>query len=187
MAFTKTLYDKSLYEDSVKRSQRVGQYRLEQPLFFNKAPYPDDVRIGNPSGPATTNFQNRVDLESDLKGYTRPPSKELVNQHNPGNNSYRLYNHNIVNFNVNETILENPPCTLRGTGYNRWDWLPINPQKAVTTEFNHMVDTRQLEKDRHYQCYINNSDQNKLMNQVFLKSSQEGQKQYVRHQFTRTG
>ena len=30
-----------------------------------------------------------------------------------------------------ETRQSNPPCNLRGTGWNRWEWLCKNPQKHI--------------------------------------------------------
>ena len=33
--------------------------------------------------------------------------------------------------NSEPTKLSNPPCNLRGTGWNRWEWLCQNPQDKV--------------------------------------------------------
>jgi hypothetical protein len=159
MAFTNTNYDESLYNDYLKRSEFVGQYYLNEPRFNHRAPYADNVRVGISSGPNTKEFDNRIHLESDLRGNTRPTSRQVINQHLPGQNMQRLYNHNTVEFRATDTRLDNPPCTLRGTGFNRWDWLPINPQKNVIPPFDYMVDSKRVAKDNHRACF-NNQDRN---------------------------
>jgi hypothetical protein len=47
------------------------------------------------------------------------------------------------------TRLSNPPCTLRGTGINRWEWLCKNPQDRVEVPFDHMIDSVLMAKDNH--------------------------------------
>lgn len=47
------------------------------------------------------------------------------------------------------TRLSNPPCTLRGTGWNRWEWLCKNPQDRVEVPFDHMIDSVLMAKDNH--------------------------------------
>jgi hypothetical protein len=43
----------------------------------------------------------------------------------------------------------NPPCTLRGTGWNRWEWLCRNPQDNALMPFDAYVDTSLVIKDNH--------------------------------------
>lgn len=47
------------------------------------------------------------------------------------------------------TRLSNPPCTLRGTGWNRWEWLCKNPQDRIEVPFDHMIDSVLMAKDNH--------------------------------------
>ena len=61
---------------------------------------------------------------------------------------------NHVNFSncftpTESTRLSNPPCTLRGTGWNRWEWLCKNPQDRVEVPFDHMIDSVLMAKDNH--------------------------------------
>ena len=35
-----------------------------------------------------------------------------------------------------DTRLSNPSCNLRGTGWNRWEWLCLNPQDRVEIPFD---------------------------------------------------
>jgi hypothetical protein len=37
---------------------------------------------------------------------------------------------------TDDSRLSNPPCNLRGTGWNRWEWLCLNPQERVEIPFD---------------------------------------------------
>jgi len=50
------------------------------------------------------------------------------------------------------TRLSNPPCTLRGTGWNRWEWLCYDPQDRAIIPFEHQVNYRMIVKDNHKPC-----------------------------------
>ena len=48
-----------------------------------------------------------------------------------------------------ETRTSNPPCNLRGTGWNRWEWLCLNPQDKVEIPFDWNISNRIVVKDNH--------------------------------------
>ncbi|GAX85680.1 hypothetical protein CEUSTIGMA_g13094.t1 [Chlamydomonas eustigma] len=48
-----------------------------------------------------------------------------------------------------DTRLVNPPCTLRCTGWNRFEWLCTDPQQHAIVPFVSYVDTSILVKDNH--------------------------------------
>ena len=50
---------------------------------------------------------------------------------------------------VENTRLSNPSCNLRGTGFNRWEWLCNNPQERVLIPFDVNVSNRLVVKDNH--------------------------------------
>ena len=50
---------------------------------------------------------------------------------------------------VENTRLSNPPCNLRGTGWNRWEWLSRDPQEHLEKNFKNQVSTRIMVKDNH--------------------------------------
>ena len=50
------------------------------------------------------------------------------------------------------TRLSNAPCTLRGTGWNRFEWLCNDPQERVTIPFDWNVNTKIIQKDNHRPC-----------------------------------
>ena len=55
-------------------------------------------------------------------------------------------------FRTEDTRLSNPPCTLRGTGWNRWEWLCKNPQNRVEVPFDWNISNRIVVKDNHRPC-----------------------------------
>lgn len=48
-----------------------------------------------------------------------------------------------------DTRLNNPPGTLRGTGWNRWEWLCLNPQDRIEMPFDWNISNRIIVKDNH--------------------------------------
>jgi len=50
------------------------------------------------------------------------------------------------------TRLSNPSCNLRGTGWNRWEWLCLNPQDRVEIPFDYNISNRIIVKDNHRPC-----------------------------------
>ena len=45
--------------------------------------------------------------------------------------------------------MSNPACTLRGTGWNRWEWHCEDPQTRATEPFERVVNYRTIVKDNH--------------------------------------
>lgn len=93
----------------------------------------------------------RTEVESDLKGIGRPPSKWREDDllYDPRTNEMNLAgyaNGQDENFPQNFNRLTNPPCTLRTTGWNRWQPLLHNPQSAFETPFDHFIPSRDLDK-----------------------------------------
>jgi hypothetical protein len=155
MAYTRRNYEDGTYDVYLNTSTFNGKYALEEPRFFRQAPLMDSVYIRTGEyGHVTRDFTNRVDAESEIKGYTRPSAREVVNQHTPRRNEVSVDSYTLQEFNVNETRLDNPGATLRGTGFNRWDWVHMNPQKNVMVPFDYLVDTKQVAKDNHRPCIL---------------------------------
>lgn len=60
---------------------------------------------------------------------------------------------------VDDTRISNPPCNLRGTGINRWEWLCLNPQDRVEVPFDCNIANRIVVKDNHRPCVPKPLDQ----------------------------
>jgi len=62
-----------------------------------------------------------------------------------------------------DTRLSNPPCTLRSTGWNRWEWLCWNPQDRAEIPFQWNTSYRTVVKDNHTPIIEEPLDQSALM------------------------
>jgi hypothetical protein len=59
-----------------------------------------------------------------------------------------------------DTRLSNPPCTLKETGINRWEWLCFDPQERAIEGFDRIpVNYRMVAKDNHVPCIEQPADQ----------------------------
>ena len=67
---------------------------------------------------------------------------------------------------TDDSRLSNPPSTLRGTGFNRWEALPFNPQERVTQPFDFQINSKLLSKDNHRPCVPRPIEQT-LVNPVY--------------------
>lgn len=83
--------------------------------------------------------------------WTRCPDGNLIDQP-------------LCHLNTEDCRLSNPPSTLRGTGWNRFNPLCIDPQKNVLFPGSSQVSTRLVIKDNHRPCvptpHINSLDPN---------------------------
>lgn len=62
-----------------------------------------------------------------------------------------------------DTRLSNPPCTLRCTGWNRWEWLCWDPQERAIIPFDWNVSYRIMQKDNHVPCIPTPQDATNLV------------------------
>ena len=99
-----------------------------------------------------------VDTDSELLNITRDASNCSAKQYNPTftqNGEIKNQNSELLNLvecpdlTSEDTRLSNPPCALRGTGWNRWEWLCQDPQGTCSSEFDYLVDTRNVVRDNH--------------------------------------
>ena len=148
------------YKYDLKESVGPGKYMLENPLqeckqTFQVSPYVrSTIRHGHSYTPEW------IDIHSDLSGRTRPNTDCPENKYQPGTKNrlertihVRPDSEGIL---TEDTKLSNPPCTLRGRGINRWEWLCEDPQKHALTPFEldgrMGVSNRIVVKDNHRPC-----------------------------------
>jgi len=90
-------------------------------------------------------------VESDLMGIGRPSTRwrEDALQYNPSTNEV---NRRALAHAADESSplvfnhLTNPPCTLRATGWNRWDYPIHDPQETFETPFDFFIPSRDVDK-----------------------------------------
>jgi len=171
MSFNRLEYDTCAYEQELNQSTGAGRYVLNVPSVSNCEPcYASDPRYGQVQQGSSTvgkSIYKNVDVESDLLGQTRLASKCQTQNFMPSCETPELSHYKDCPLVSEETRTTNPPCNLRGTGWNRWEWLCLNPQDKVSfdnypnglTPFDSYVCNRLLAKDNHRPCLPTPVDQ----------------------------
>ena len=168
MSFTRQNNDTGAYEQHLSESVGPGLYKLNEPAVSCEPCYPwaPTVRLQR-QGNSIDTSKNLIDIDSELLNITRKDSKCPSKQYLPkceGGACDQLKtqkgfckdtcNTNFKDcfFHQESTRLSNPACTLRGTGFNRWQWMCKDPQNDVFAPFDTNVSTRLLARDNHRPC-----------------------------------
>ena len=151
---TRSKWDEFHTQDDLRITRYAVKYYANPPGINCPQSYPVDVttRIQH-SGAGYVNDTWKTDVESDLKNINRLSTRVKNNniQHNPATNKFT--NAEYVSppdesFPLLFNRLNNPPCTLRATGWNRWESLPHQPQLAFETPFDFFIPSRDIDKER---------------------------------------
>lgn len=150
---TSSKWDTVHQADDQRISTYAGRYAFVPYLnCFESFPVNATTRLQT-SGNGWVSGKWRTEVESDLKGVGRPPSKWREDKllYNPETNAINNAGYTNApdeNFPLNFNRLVNPPCTLRATGWNRWQPLFHDPQATFETPFDHFIPSRLLDKER---------------------------------------
>lgn len=155
-SMNKMRYDASAYEVDLAQSTGAGNYFLDTPMPHCQPCFANDPRMQlGTSGHSECVGKSLIDIDSDLIGITRKASRAPICKyqlptspsdicplaHVPDCTSKVLA--------VQDTRLNNPPQTLRCTGWNRWEWLCTDPQEHAIMQFDTGIDTSIVTKDNH--------------------------------------
>jgi hypothetical protein len=155
-AWNRRLYDTCKMTDDLRLTTGPGRYQLDAPPQYCNATFAPEPTIRQQRWGAAQNSQYvKTDVESDLLNINRPGSKVACNQYNPTTSSVNKAPTVPVKeeaFPQTHSRLVDPPCTLRSSGWNRWEWLCQNPQEGVMMPFDNMVTTRLQQKDQFRPC-----------------------------------
>jgi hypothetical protein len=151
MSFTRFHDDPARIQKSLEEIKSQEQYVFNTPGVGGGPflPYLSDhhVRLQKWGGNV---HQNSINLESDLKGYTRN-----LNRDDTIKNNYQLhsviapkvyYPSNQTTF-TSESLTTHPAWQYRDLSQMRPDYLFLDPQENVCFQFEHNMDTNILEKD----------------------------------------
>ena len=173
MSFEKLRYDPCSYEERLKATTYPGVYKLNTPANDCEPcaqDIPDDPFIRYQTwGPSACPPGIVVDDSSELLGLTRRasecPSKQYLPSSMPSQPrcAAPAKSKGPCRVPTEPTRLSNPPCTLRSTGINRWEWLCEDPQKRAMVPFQTNINYRMVAKDNHRPCYPTPLDQTDLM------------------------
>ena len=161
MSFNRLNYDTCSYKQVLEESVGPGEYQLASPHVSCEPCFNKDPRYRlQKNGVSLNTRMNMIDTDSELMNLTRTQSNCSEKKFNPKFNSAgniqnpsdMLHLTECQNLTTEDTRLSNPPCTLRGTGWNRWEWLCQDPQERVLVPFDYEIDTRNNVRDNHRPC-----------------------------------
>lgn len=154
MNFTRLNDDKCTYKSNLKSSVGPGDYLLNTPTIECQNCFTFDPHsISKGTGVALCN-KPLVDVDSELMGITRKASNCPTEKYLPTQQAF-CSSKPLVNCRgmpVEDTRQSNPPCTLKSTGWNRWEWLCRNPQENALVPFDYNINYRIIVKDNHRPC-----------------------------------
>ena len=155
-AWNRRLYDGCKTSDDLRVSTGPGRYQLDAPPQYCNAAYAPEPTIRQQAWPAAMNATyTKTDVESDLLNINRPTTKVACNQYDPQKSKINKGGSvpaKEASFPQTHSRLVDPPCTLRSSGWNRWEWLCENPQESVMVPFDNLVTTRLAAKDQFRPC-----------------------------------
>jgi hypothetical protein len=151
--------DAGAYQADLRQSVGPGQYVLASFAAPHCRPcLAGDSRMTvGTSGVAACAMGSLVDVESELQNLTRPATLSPAGHYRgdggppttcPGAGPLSVVP-DCMGIPAVDTRLADPPCTLRGTGWNRFEWLCRDPQRNAITPFGAPVDTGLVVKDNH--------------------------------------
>ena len=153
-ALTRPKFDDYHQIDDMRITSYAARYYLNPPDANCPTSFPVDatVRIQQ-SGASWVGGKWKTDVESDLKGINRFGSRVKFDSglYNPKTNAMNNANYNSApdeSFPQVFNRLYNPPCTLRSSGWNRFESLPHQPQLTFETPFDFFIPSRDIDKNR---------------------------------------
>jgi len=179
--------DSCSYEEQLKRSTGPGMYMLATPSSDCQEcgqDIPNDPFIRwQQWGPGFCEYGSTIDVNSELQGLNYKNTKCAKEQYLPGKYAPPMEGVCAAKPDgtrdtrkcmapTESTRLSNPPCTLRGTGWNRWEWLCYDPQDKAVVPFDYLVSNRIMIKDNHRPCIPDLVDETPILppnNQVNME------------------
>lgn len=153
-ALTRSKWDDVHQIDDMRITSYAARYFLNPPEFNCQTAFPINptTRIQK-SGASWLAGTWKTDIESDLRGINRVSDRVRCG---PGQydadknvmNNIAVVNAEDVNIPMTFNRLSNPPCTLRATGVNRWDFPLRNPQETYETPFDMLIPSRSIDKEK---------------------------------------
>ena len=157
MSFTRLPYDTCTYQHDLRQSVGVGHYQYNAPIAECHACFSADptIRAQMRGVSVCEDVGSFVDTSSELLGITRRASSCPTDKYLPNGTAKTCNLRKLPDcpqITREDTRLSNPPCTLRSTGWNRWEWLCRNPQDKALVPFEWNVSNRIVVKDNHRAC-----------------------------------
>ena len=153
MSFNRLNYDECTYKHNLKQSMSPGDYMITTPTIECQSCFPADPAVSSGlAGVSICANKPLVDVDSELIGITRKASNCPSDKYLPTKPCDLSKRPDCKSLPREDTRMSNPPCTLRGTGWNRWEWLCQNPQDKALIPFDYNISYRLIAKDNHRPC-----------------------------------
>ena len=156
MSFNRLNYDQCTYKHNMRQSMGPGEYHLGAPRPECNSCFSADPSMNSRGYKSVGNCSDvpLVDVDSELIGIKRKASNCPADHYIPTNKEFcqKTPLVDCRSLPNEDTRISNPPCTLRGTGWNRWEWLCQNPQDKALVSFDYMINNRLVVKDNHRPC-----------------------------------
>lgn len=163
MSFNRLDYDPCTYQIDLSQSIGPGDYSISTPSQQCHTCLTGDPWLQGGGGVSVCRDRPLIDVDSELHNLTRPATNCPAGLYHPTSAPFCKTNidyHDCPSrVSTQDTRLTNPPCTLRGTGWNRWEWLCQDPQDRVEMPFNWNIDSKLVAKDNHRPCVPTLMDQ----------------------------
>ena len=118
------------------QSKGPGLYQMNESLRTSKPAFPW-APGSNTSRESQAPASDLADTLSDLRNLSRPITKNIFEEYSPFNE--QSFNEPIYGkgdyFDQVNSRLSDPAFDLKEFGINRWEWLPIDPQKNAVEPF----------------------------------------------------
>jgi hypothetical protein len=154
--WTRSRTDDCHITDDVRITTGPGRYILEAPNGYANATFaPEPTTRLQKWGANQVNDFIKTDVESDLWNINRGTTREVCGLYDPNDNRMNSSNKKNIpeaSFPQTHARLTDPPCTLRDSGWNRFEWLCQNPQDKAMVPFDWFIPGRLLHKDSHRPC-----------------------------------
>lgn len=184
MSFASLGYDSCSYNEKLRSSVGPGMYMLTTPGNDSEEcsqDIPADPYMRYQHwGPGTCVPGSAVDDGSELLGLRYKNSKCSADAYTPGKYAQKPACGAPGTLNARtkpcnppqeDTRLSNPPCTLKSTGWNRWEWLCYNPQDKAIIPFEWNTSYRTVAKDNHVPCIEAPMDQSGFAPRYIINKS----------------
>jgi hypothetical protein len=152
-ALTRPKFDDFHQIDDMRITSYALRYYANPPDANCPKSFPVDATVRlQQSGDSYPMGKWRTDVETDLKGINRLSSRIKCDVlYNPDTNVMNNTPYAALpdeSFPMLFNRLSNPPCTLRATGWNRFDSVPHQPQRSFETPFDFFIPSKDIDKER---------------------------------------
>jgi len=145
MEFTRA-FDEQQNKLLTDQSKGPGLYQMNESLRTSKPAFPWAPGSSTSRGGYAPSA-DLADTLSDLRNLDRPITKNIFEEYSPF--TEKSFNEPIYGkgdyFEQNNSRLTDPAFDLKEFGINRWEWLPIDPQKNAVEPFRRLGENTVLE------------------------------------------